>query len=335
MKSKLYFISKINLSFSRMFVNVNAVHDITGKNKFSIFCDMSYCVLKYGTGHKEYLIYEYYNLNAKQRSTYLTRIKNNQVARMLNNKEYYHFFKQKGDFNKTFDKFLNRGWLLIKDTKKTDFVKFMEDKDDVMVKPLSESSGVGVEKIKKADFKTVEEMYDHIVSLGNMLVEEVIKQHPKVNELNPRAINSLRIVTILKDGKSEILYAYIKIGNSDRPVDNMNANGMCTPIDVDTGKVLYPAYDKSKNTFYKHPTTGIEIPGFQVPNWENIVEMTKEAAMVVPEVGYVGWDVAVTPTGCCLVEGNHMPGNGMLQMPPHVPDKIGMIPRYREFIKGI
>lgn len=334
-KSKLYFLSKINISFSRMLVNVNAVYKITKKAKILIFLDMVFCVLKYGTGHKEYLIYEYYNLTSKQRDTYLTRIKNNQVVRMLNNKEYYHFFNRKSDFNQKFDKFLKRDWLIMRNTSKEQFEKYMENKEDTMVKPISGSSGVGVNKLKKADFKRVEDMYNHIKGLGDMLIEEVITQHADIDKLNPRSINSLRIVTILKDNKAEILYAYIKIGNSDRPVDNLNANGMCTPLDVDTGKILYAAYDKSKNTFYKHPTTGVELIGYQIPNWTEVVKMVKEAAQVVPEVGYIGWDVAITPTGCCLVEGNHMPGNGMLQMPPHVPDRIGMIPRYREFIEGV
>lgn len=334
-KSRLYFISKINISFSRMLVNVAAVQEITKKSKFLIFLDMTYCVLKYGTGHKEYLIYEYYNLTAKQRDTYLTRIKNNQVVRMLNNKNFYHYFYTKSEFNQKFDKFLNRKWLLIKNTSKEEFAKYMDDLDATMVKPIASSSGVGVDRLQKADFKNTDEMYEYIVNLGDMLLEEVIVQHPKVNELNPRSINSLRVVTILKDNKAEILYAYIKIGNSDRPVDNLNANGMCSPLDVETGIILYPSYDKSKNTFYKHPTTGVQIVGFQVPNWDKVVEMVKEAALVIPEVGYVGWDVAITPDSCCLVEGNHMPGNGILQMPPHIPDKIGIIPRYREFIKGI
>lgn len=44
---------------------------------------------------------------------------------------------------------------------------------------------------------------------------------------------------------------------------------------------------------------------------------------------------AITPNGPVFVEGNNLPGYDILQMPPHTPDKVGMLPRFREFVKGI
>lgn len=54
------------------------------------------------------------------------------------------------------------------------------------------------------------------------------------------------------------------------------------------------------------------------------------AAQVIPQVGYVGWDVCFTPNGPCLVEGNPFPGHDIYQLPVHTPDKIGIMPRFRE-----
>ena len=39
------------------------------------------------------------------------------------------------------------------------------------------------------------------------------------------------------------------------------------------------------------------------------------------------------PDGPLLVEGSRFPEHDILQLPPpHVPDKIGMLPKFREFI---
>ena len=90
---------------------------------------------------------------------------------------------------------------------------------------------------------------------------------------------------------------------------------MCAPIELETGKIKYPAYDKSRNTYYEHPRTGVRIPGFEIPFWEETAELCLRAAK--------------------LVEGNNLPGYDFLQMPPHVPNRVGMLPRFREFVEGI
>jgi D-alanine-D-alanine ligase-like ATP-grasp enzyme len=41
--------------------------------------------------------------------------------------------------------------------------------------------------------------------------------------------------------------------------------------------------------------------------------MCKQAAKKIPEVRYIGWDVAFTENGPVIVEGNEYPGYGLLQ----------------------
>ena len=143
------------------------------------------------------------------------------------------------------------------------------------------------------------------------------------------------MVTVLNETGPHIVYAHIRIGNSDRPVDNLHSGGMFAPIDLEKGVIQYPAYDKARHTYTEHPRTHTKIQGFAIPYWEEAKAMCLEASQVVPQMRYVGWDVAITPNGPVFVEGNNLPGYDILQMPPHTPDKIGMLPRFREFVKGI
>lgn len=40
----------------------------------------------------------------------------------------------------------------------------------------------------------------------------------------------------------------------------------------------------------------------------------KEAALVVPEVQYIGWEVAILKNSVALIEGNHDSGHDVVQM---------------------
>ena len=77
-----------------------------------------------------------------------------------------------------------------------------------------------------------------------------------------------------------------------------------------------------------HPYTGTPIVGFTFPFGRRSLELCLRAAHVVPQVGYVGWDVCVTENGPVLIEGNKCPAMIFCRC-PHVPDKMGVLPRYQ------
>ena len=74
--------------------------------------------------------------------------------------------------------------------------------------------------------------------------------------------------------------------------------------------------------------TGTQIQGFQFPDWEAAMDMVRQAAEMIPELGYLGWDIAFTEEGPILVEGNEFPGHDIYQLPEHTPNKIGIMPKF-------
>ena len=75
-----------------------------------------------------------------------------------------------------------------------------------------------------------------------------------------------------------------------------------------------------------HPMTGIQLEGFQVPMFFEACELAKKASKVVPQVRYVGWDIAITPDGPALVEGNNYCAHDFWQLPAQTPEKTGILP---------
>ena len=154
-----------------------------------------------------------------------------------------------------------------------------------------------------------------------------------MKKLYPNAVNSMRFITVLdKDGEPHLLYIVQKMGLGGSIIDN---NCLFTPVDPETGIMKYPAHsgDTLKGIIYEeHPDTHIKIQGYQIPFVKEAVKMVLEAAKVTPQIRYVGWDVATTPNGPAIIEGNTYCAHDFWQLPPHTPDGIGMLPTIKKYI---
>lgn len=96
-----------------------------------------------------------------------------------------------------------------------------------------------------------------------------------------------------------------------------------------------PAADFSGKVYEKHPITKAKLVGVQVPYWNEIKTMLIKAAQKIPQVAYVGWDVAITPDGPILIEGNTTPGYRYYQIPAHMTDKTGNRMRYESCLNKL
>ena len=123
-----------NARFKKMFEKIDAIHEKTGKNKAYLFFDMLGCALKYGAGYNDYIIFEYYNMNAAERKTYLTRIKNKKLVMMLNDTNFSHILDQKNLFDEKFAEFLGREVYDIAKIDLEKFEKFVEGKEYIIVR---------------------------------------------------------------------------------------------------------------------------------------------------------------------------------------------------------
>ena len=160
-----------------------------------------------------------------------------------------------------------------------------------------------------------------------------MEQHPAVKKLYPNAVNSMRFITVLdKDGEPHLLYIVQKMGLGGSIIDN---NCLFTPVDPETGEMKYPAHsgDTLKGIIYtEHPDTHVKIQGYKIPFVKEAVQMVLEAAKVTPQIRYVGWDVATTPNGPAIIEGNTYCAHDFWQLPPHTPDGIGMLPTIKKYV---
>jgi len=139
------------------------------------------------------------------------------------------------------------------------------------------------------------------------LVQEVVTQHDDVNKINPYCVNTIRIITVRgKSGEINVLAASMRIGaKKDSFVDNRAAGGMAVGIQED-GKLMKYGFQHAElgGRNEKHPVTGLVFDGYQLPYWSEVVSLVKNAHKAIIGLQSIGWDVAITPNGPVLIEGN-------------------------------
>ena len=321
MRKIKFLIKSFKLSTIKTLLNVAKKVKKQSKKKFVIF-DILYCSIKYQTAFYDYLEFEFYSLNKEQRKTYLTNGKNNQIVKMFNDKSYWHILDNKNEFNDYFKNYLKRDYLNPNFTKE-DLSRFLKDKSNIIVKPVDGVGGEGI-KIINSKEKDIYEKYH------NYLLEEIIIQHKKLNELYSKSVNSLRIFTFYDGKDSYFLQAILKVGNNG-VIDNFSSGGMYAFID-DKGVVITPAIDKDDNIFGIHPISKKQILGFKVPLFDEAIKLVLEAAKELPQIKYIGWDVTISENGPCIIEGNSYPG--VFQIKPRFSkDKTGILPKYEKIMK--
>lgn len=312
---------------------MTVVKQKSGHGKLRTACDMALCALKYGAGYYDYTAFGFYNMRGKERNTYVTRVRNKKIIEIMNKPGYGDLFDDKLKFNVLFQNYLHRAVLDASKASVADTEAFLNGQKYIFAKPNHGVGGHGIEKLAVADFPSPAAFLDYVKNKNLLTLEHELTQHPDMARLHPQSVNTLRIVTDRVGDTVHLAYVTLKAGRGEEFCDNSGQGGVMVRVDPESGKIVSDATDDNYNIYECHPDTGVRFKGYQLPMVREAVAMAKEAALVVPEICHVGWDVAITPEGPALIEGNDYPGSDMGQLAPHYPEKHGLWPFYQSILK--
>lgn len=331
-KLKTFFRRLFAGSFKRMFMHINTIHKETGKNRFIMFFDMIWCIFRYSIGYLDYRVFGFANIHGKNRRTFMNMNDNLVISHKLNDREYFHIFDNKAEFDEAFKEYIGRDFLNLENATAKDLKEFCEGKEYIFAKPTNQFGGEGITKEKITPDTDFDALYNSCKENGQMLIEEMIVQHEDMNKLSASSVNTIRMVTLLYNGEVHFMYALVRMSNGENCVDNICSGGMYVSIGKD-GVITKPAFCDATGQYYdRHPYTKTEFNGFKIPMFYEAVEMCKKAALVCDKVGYIGWDVAITPTRPVLVEGNTLPSYDMCQNYGHIDNKTGIKPVFEQIV---
>ncbi len=187
--------------------------------------------------------------------------------------------------------------------------------DRILVKPVRGSGGYGIAAYSPADTKA----FDRLLSgygKGEWLVQEAVPVHPDLADIAMDALSTARIVTLRNEaGEPEIVSASIRFAITPGiAVDNNHFGGPSALIDMATGRLGLPMEIEGPAHFDRHPTTGAQVEGRIVPDWE----ATKALAVRAHSIGFsdhvlIGWDIGFGEKGPVLIEANQRPNVRLTQ----------------------
>lgn len=325
-KAKIIIRRVKGASFQRMQKNIQAIHKETGKSKAGIFTDMLWCTAKYGIGYLDYHVFGFATNKGKNRKTFMTMHHNIGLTRLVNDTTLYPIMNDKLQFMEVYRDFVGRDWVDLQVADAAQLRALCQKSGTVFAKPVAAFGGTGVERIETNESTDFDALYKRLQDGKQFLVEQAVIQHDELNRLCPSSVNTLRIVTLNTTEKSNFLYALLRVGSGDNYVDNISSGGMYTLIS-DDGTLHFPAFcDKTGLYYDEHPVTHTKYQGFTIPMFREAVDICLKAAQVKPGLAYIGWDVAITPDGPVLIEGNILPGYDMAQNAKFHPDGKGLLP---------
>lgn len=282
------------------------------KSPFIMFIDTALSCAICKSGLQDYLNYKFYDKSWKERKEYATIGYQHEFYKLAAHWDYAPFFSNKVNFHKNFKEFVKRKCITYEDGYEK-VEKFIKDHSSVIRKPINGLGGANVEKIETKDIKDIKDFYEKLKEDNCFLEEEVI-QNKEWAKLNPKSLNTVRVVTYALNGKSRVLFAVARIGSGKSIVDNFHQGGVGVKVNTEKGVLEGMAIDKANNESEFTSVTNVKVDGFKIPYWNEIVEMTCKAALVNENVNIVGWDVGISENGPVIIEGNRGPGMDLIQV---------------------
>lgn len=202
---------------------------------------------------------------------------------------------------------------------------------DLFVKPLRGKGGRGALRFNAAgrdcyetgggDTLSASELIEHLGELSRekpLVVQHALTSHADIRDLSGSALSCVRTVTCQNEGGGfEVTNAAFRMAlRDDTVVDGLHRGGIVSRVDVQTGELGLATdlgFTPHVGWCEQNPVTGVQIAGRVLPHWPELLAVAVKAHAAFPHKVAVGWDIAITPDGPVVVEGNGSPCVDIIQ----------------------
>lgn len=172
----------------------------------------------------------------------------------------------------------------------------------LFVKPIDSRGGYGAFSIDagKIDAAWIE-------SKRNIVIQPVLRNHPVIDTLNAGALNTVRVCSLVEDGRCTLIAACLRVAQGKAVVDNWGQGAFAVGVDLTSGALNPTGITKAiygRRVCAVHPDTGVRFGSITLPWWAETLQLAERAALGLQPHVTLGLDIAITPQGPVFVEAN-------------------------------
>jgi hypothetical protein len=152
--------------------------------------------------------------------------------------------------------------------------------------------------------------------MAPQIVQPMLRNHPAISDLTGESLVTIRVFTCFDASERPVVTHAMLRSIAKLEPDWPTTEEFAAPIDLATGTLGRMCSDSRfgpDDRTDHHPMTGAPVAGRAVPLWPAIHALTRAAHQVFADRLLIGWDVALTPDGPVLIEGNSYPDTEFLQ----------------------
>ncbi len=216
----------------------------------------------------------------------------------------------------------------------------LQDHNEFVIKPANGSGGEGILVItsrrnkrwitsggRMIDLDTLEHYVSNILngmySLGGhpdrAMIETLVHFDPVFANVTSQGVPDIRVIVF--HGYPVMAMTRLPTRQSDGKA-NLHQGAVGAGIDISTGRTVNAVLQNANVD--EHPDTGAKLTGFQIPDWQTLVDLSAKCYDAIP-LGYLGVDIVLDrDLGPLVLELNARPGLNI-----QIANGAGLKPRLR------
>lgn len=178
----------------------------------------------------------------------------------------------------------------------------------IFIKSIEAKGGTGIFMLKKDNYQAKIKSIGHLILSGSYIHQEGVVQNTDIDKIYDKSINTLRFdVVVDKFQKTHLLGVVMRFGSGGNIIDNRSKGGFFVSMDKERGQLLQSGYRQmgyGGAKLFAHPDTDFVFDGYNIPFYSEAKQLALNMSLLIPNK-LVGWDIAITPSGPVIIEGNH------------------------------